>query len=409
LSTRRSDMVAEVLHRDYPYLNNVHLDPRLTGFQAGLIPFLAHMSSPRVDMYASHLNQKMVLKYSQFPMIFAGPEQNLGEYEFSKSRRDQDITVVASIPKYPVVVGPNRIGKNPSLTVIYIGHTDNKVHYMDIVSYTKGSDGFGYENIWENTHLLEPGFPIYKETRLVTSPNHKNGLYCQGLDLNVAYMTLESTIEDAMLVSASAAESMTTCEMHEVKIIVRQDQYPLNTYGYEDETRFMPDIGEMVNDDGILAAFRSLNTETIVSDTTKESLNDLQSMHDTIYYAPAGSVILDITVQASHSTKVPKSLYAQADKYIQARIRYWQEIVKVISQSRTRHELAPECNTLLSTAIQNLTAAGVAVQLPGVTRKPKTKLVGKNKLPIEFMEITIVYSTQRKCSEGFKITGRDKH
>lgn len=399
---------AAVLHRDYPYLNNVNIDPRLSGFQAGLIPFLPGTSSPRVDMYASHLNQAMVLDGGEFPMIFAGPEQNLGEYEFSKTRRNQDITVLEVIPKYPTVFGPNRIGKNPSLTVIYVGHTDKKLHYMTIDSYHKGSDGFGYELVWENTHLLtQPNTPITKETRLTTSPNHRDGLYGMGLNLNVAYMTLEETIEDAMLLSESAAEKMMTSELHEVKIIVRPDQYPLNVYGHEDEVRFMPDIGDIVNADGILAIFRPLNAETIISDTTKGSLDELQQLHDDVYVAPAGSVILDITINAAHSSKAPKSLYAQADKYVQASNKYWQEIVRVYGQNRQTYELAEESNTLLSTAIQRLTAAGIAVQLPGVSRKPKTKLIGKNKQPIEFMEITIVFATKRKFAPGFKITGRD--
>jgi len=403
-NTSNNDEPAAVLHRDFPYLNNVNLDLRLTGFQAGLISFLANMSSPRVDMLASHISQFMVLNGGEYPWIFAGPENNLGEYEFSKSRRDQDITVLAVIPKYHNVVGPQRIEKNPSITVIYKGHTTGLIHYLTVDSYTKGSDGFGYENVFENTHLLEPNCPIYKEQRLVTSPIHKDGLYCPGVNLNVAYLTLEETIEDSMLVSESAAAKMSTSELHEVKIIIRADQYPLNTYGFEDEPRFMPDINEFVNRDGILIALRTMTTETVISDTTRTTRDIPQSIHDEIFRAPPGSKILDITINAAHSSKSPKFLYTQADKYIQASNRYYQEIVKAFSQQR-RQDLSPECNTLLSNAIQRLTAAGVT--LPGMSRKPKTKLIGKNKHPIEFMEITIVYITERKFEPGYKSTGRD--
>ena len=392
---------------EYPYYNNVNLDPRLVGFQAGLIPFLANTSAPRVDMYASHQNQAMVLDGGEFPLIFAGSEQNLGEYEFSKTRRDQDIRIIAQIPKYPVVFGQMGIRKNPSITVIYVGHTDNKLHYMTLDSYTRGSDGFGYENVWENTYKLEPGLPVYKETRLVTSPIHKNGLYCQGVNLNVAYMTREETIEDAMLVSESAAERMTTIEIREVKIIVEPDQYPLNTYGLENEIKFMPDIGEMVNEDGVLARFRPLNIETLIPDIMESSLSQTQSMHDDTYYVEPHAVILDITIHATRSAKMPKNLYAQADKYLDASKRYWRKIIDVYREHRQQHECSEEFNTLVSTAIQRLIAANENVGLPGVARKPKTRLIGKNNRPIEFMEITVVYMTKRKFQPGFKITGRD--
>lgn len=401
------------LHQEYPYLSGVTMDPRLTGFQAGLIPFLQFMSSPRVDMVASHLNQAMVIDGGSFPRIFAGPENMLGEYEFSKTRLDQDITVVAVIPKYAATLGPSRIERTPSITIVYLGHRDNKLHYMTADSYFRGSDGFGYINKWDNLNRVHAGLPIYQfneygnETKLVTSPAHKNGMYCLGVELNVAFMTLEETIEDAMLVSRSAADKMATTEIKEVKIQIRQDEYPLNTYGVADDIRAMPDIGERVNANGVLAAFRSMNVETLLPDTTEAALGDLQTTHDNIFYAPPGALILDITVNAIRSSKAPRSLFAQFDKYIDGNIRYWQQIVEIYSQHRQTHELSKAFHEHLTVAIQRLIAAGKDVRLPGVTRRTKVKLIGKNKLPIDFMEITVVYAIKRPFAEGFKITGRD--
>jgi len=406
-------MPCEDLHKKYPLLNNVNLDPRLVGLQAGLIPFLQFTTAPRVDMFASHLNQALVIDGSEFQLIYSGTEQNLGDYVFSKSRRNQDIEVIKVIPKYPTVVGSLHIRSNPSFTMIYIGREDRKLHYMTLESYTQGSDGFGYENRYENMHLWQGASedsPAYipKDVRLVASPNHKNGLYCMGVNLQTAFMTLEETIEDAVMISESGAKKLETTEIHSVKVPVRADQYPLNTYGDEIESKIMPDIGEIVNSEGILLVLRPIDLDTFIPDTMASSLAVPQTMHDTIYRAPIGSQILDITVNAAR-VKMPKYLYAQVDKYLHASNRYWQEILSVYNRFKHTNKCAPEFNELVSTAIRRLASAPIPINVPlqGVPRRSKTKLIGKNGRPIEFMEITITYAIKRPCAEGFKLTGRD--
>lgn len=396
---------AKHLANDYPYLNNVNLDPRLIGFQVTQIPFLANTSAARLDMFANHLNQAMVLDGSEFPYIFTGYEQNLGDYEFSKTNRDQDIRVLAVIPKYPVIHGERNIKNNPSITIIYQGLSDNKLHYMTVESYTKGSDGFGYLNNYVNNHLLNVGQVIDKDVQLVTSPIHKNGLYCLGVNINVAYMTLEDTIEDAMCISRSLADKMQSYEIHRETIVIDVNQHPLNLYGDETEFKFLPDIGETVNSSGILCGFRLVNNETFISDTMQTALETPQFIHDEIYYAaPPGSEILDIEFQVSRGARVSKHLYSQVDKYTYAAIKYWQEIIAVYQANKNSYGLSYEFNTLVTNAIERLTAAGVSI--PGFQKRPKTTLIAKNKRPIKFMQVTITYMSKRECANGFKITDR---
>lgn len=396
---------AKALGKEFPYMNNVNLDPRLIGFQAGLVPFVAHVSAARLDMFASHLNQAMVLEGAEFPYIYTGYEQLLGEHEFSKTNRDQDIRILAVIPKYPIVHGIKSINKNPSITIVYQGLSDNKMHYMVVESYTKCSDGFGYLNDYVNNHLLSVGQFISKETKLVTSPIHKDGLYCSGVNANVAYMTLDDTIEDAMLISRSTADKKQTYEIHQETIQIDANQYPLNTYGDETEFKFIPDIGEKVNASGILCSFRPINNDTFISDTMPESLNNPQVLFDDIFYAPPFSEILNIEFHVSKSAKIPKHPFAQIEKYTYATNKYWQEIIAVYQQYKNSYQLSPGFHTHVTTAIQRLTAAGITV--PGFPRRSKTKLIAKNKRTIDFIQMTVTYMSKRPCAEGFKTTGRD--
>ena len=401
--------IEDTLYKEFPLLNNVCFDPRLIGFQAGQISFISGVSSPRVDMYANHDNQTMVVDSAEFAAIFSGVEQNKGEYEHTKSRRDQDIWVIGVVPKYPHVMGPMQIKHNPSLTVVYIGKNDNKINYLTIESFTRCSDGFGYANVFENVHLFsEAGNYIPKETRLVTSPGHKNGLYCQGINVNVAYMTWEETIEDAMAISQSVADRLQTTEIHTVNITIGPDQYPLNLYGDETEVKFFPDIGETVNAAGILCAFRSAEVETFIPDTTMDALGELQT-HDTAYHTPAppGARVIDVTVRSARNSRMPRHLYAQVDKYIAADIKYWKEIINIYVKYRQTHESTPAFIGEVNRAIQRLIAAGERVDIPGIPRRSKTQLIGKNNRPIEFLELSITYMMKRPCEVGFKITGKD--
>ncbi|CAK9253467.1 unnamed protein product [Sphagnum jensenii] len=402
----------EHLKRDYPYLNNVKYDPRLLGFYSGLSPFVGNVTAPRLDMVASHINQALGLHGSQSAMLFAGPEQQLGDHEYRTDRRTQDGMIIAVIPKYPRTSGRIKINENPSLTVIYIGETDKKIHHFVLNSYTALTDGFGYMNTPINQHLLQTGWPLPlyddkgKEIKFATSPSHKAGLYCMGLNANVAYMTMEETIEDSVCISQSLADRMATDELHQEKIIIRANQHPLNTYGVEDEWKIFPDIGETVNADGVICSLRGpISEETFIPDLIPDLLASRQAMHDETYYGAAGSLVIDLDFNIARPDKLPSRQYAQVEKYTNAIVDYWKKIVAVYIEHR-RKPLSEGFSNLVNTAIQRLSAAGHAVAIPGMRKRSRTKLVGKNNRPIEFMEIIITYIRKRPVNLGFKSTDR---
>lgn len=395
---------AKHLGREFPYLNNVNMDHRLLGFQAGHNSFVQNTSAGRLDMWSSHMNQAMVLEGATFPRLFSGYEQNLGDYEFSKTERDQDIVVLAVIPKYPMIHGDRNIRKNPSITVIYRGLDDNRIGYMEVDSYTKCSDGFGYENKYLNRHLLDVGQVITKDVKMVTSPIHKDGLYCPGVEAQVAYMTLEDTIEDAMLISRSLADKMTTTEIHRETITIDANQHPLNLYGDETEFKFLPDIGEVVGSHGLLCGFRNVTPESFISDAMPSALNIPQATHDDNYYAAPGSEILDIDFHVAKGAKIQKYLYSQVEKYTYANHNYWQRVLAVYQEYKSKYRLSPAFNTLVTIGIQRLIAAGFSV--PGTQRRSKVKLIAKSKRPIDFIQVTITYMSRRACANGFKITAK---
>lgn len=391
---------------DFPYMSNLDIDPRLIGCESGISPMAAQITASRAEMLASHLKQPVPIDQPDFPYIYSGMEYNLGEYEITSSERDQAAQILAVIPKYPTVRGEFYIQKNPSLTVIYLGLEDRLIHYFTIDTYTKGSDGFGYYNVFKNEHLLQTGQVVDKDVKFSTSPLHKGNLYCMGVNLNVAYMTLDESIEDAMLISKSAAARMSSRDIRQVTASISPTQHPLDRYGDGTEFKFMPDIGETVNDDCILCAFRDVDSDTFLADTSQSALHKPYHLHDKIYYAPPGSVVLDIDVYVPNRIgSFPKQLYTQIDKYRRGNAQYFTNVVQTYNQYKTQYGLSPEFNSLVTRAIARLSIANVRYK--DIPHRPKMRMTTKKGHPLDSIRITITYAADRHVAPGFKITGRD--
>ena len=221
---------------DGPLLADTNASVKLLGLEALLVPFPQNTSSQRISMFASHIVQALPPEEAEHPYIYTGYENIIGRYSFNQTERDQDIFVLDVIPKYPETKGANPIKYNPRYTVIYVGRDDGLVHYFHLDKYTKGTDGYGYENTWMNTSMLKPDVIVPKEVPLSKSPSHigEHG-YGMGTNVNVAFITLPEVNNDAFLISERMAKKFTTTAYHTAAIDIFPDQVPLNLYGDEDD------------------------------------------------------------------------------------------------------------------------------------------------------------------------------
>ena len=392
---------------DYPYLDNVKADHRLLGGIALMNPFMDHVSSQRGMMLSNHIPQAQCLKGCEPPRVFSGYESQIGEYEITTSKRDQDIYVVAVIPKFVINTGAHPLMYNPSCTVIYTGMDDGKIGCFELSKYTMLMEDFGYTNKLMNQNLLEPGMLIPKEKKLSTSPSHKGSRYCMGTNLHCAYMSLPHVTEDAFIISESAAKKLTTEGYRTISIDIHRDQIPINLYGNGEEYRIFPDIGEEVNEDGIICALRRPTPDSIIFDMNKENLCNVYPLHDTVFYAPKGARIVDVEVHINRKCKFSKSLepmFEQVEKYRSQISNYYTKILDQYQEIKSfGTELTPEFNSLVYRAISELAIDGVRAK--GVPSKSAAIPV-KKKEPIEFIHITLTYQYTRRPGIGFKLAGR---
>ena len=392
---------------DVPLLKDTTASVKLLGLEALLVPFLQFISSQRVSMFSSQIVQALPPWHAEQPFIYTGYENIIGKYSFNSTERDQDMYILAVIPKYLENRGIKPLKYNPRYTVIYIGREDGMVHYFHLDKFTKGTDGYGYENVIMNRSMLKPDLIVPKEIEFSKSPSHigANG-YGMGVNANVAYLTLPEVNNDAFLISERLAEKLTTTSICTIAVDIKANQVPLNLYGDDEEHKFLPDIGEFVRDDGIICGFRTPTDSTFVSDMM--SLSTPHVLHDDLYYAPPGSQIIDVDFyvgQGRNRVRTDRALYAQVDKYLQPMNTYWTNVIKCYEKVKERNiPLSPEFNTFVTRAMAMSIASGIRV--PGIQRKQDIKLC-KGKERIEFIYMKITYAFTRKVNNAFKLSDRN--
>lgn len=375
------------------------------GLQTQLAPFPQHCSCQRLMMLSSHCAQSVVLDHAEPPRIFTGMENVIGKYQFSTTRRDQDIHILAIIPKFRPTSWEAATIDMPTHTVIYRGLNDNKINYINVNRYTYLHDGFGYINENPSADQLVVENILPKEASLQQSPAWRNGEWSYGLNGNVVFMADDAVTEDAMVISESFAKKCTNLAIHRIKLNLSADEVLLNLYGDKDvdEYKVIPNIGETVRRDGVLAAIRAKNAASYVSDMTMDALQRIEPLHDELHKAPPGSKVLDVDVYIDtdqlRKMDPQGSVYEQLIKIYQDHQYYYDEVIKRYHEYVEQGmEISEDFNTLVLRCME--LTSNKKFMRKGI------KLCDPRE-PIEFITVVITYSYEREISLGSKLTGRE--
>lgn len=387
----------------FPYLDDCNADHRLIGYPGVLNPFVQYVSGSRLDMFASHRKQSLIIKGAQLPQIISGYEMEDGKYTFNDTRREEDVVVEALIPRYESVPGM-KSEHNPWVTVIYKGCQSKAYGYFNIPQYHLVTDGFGFR--YKKHTAIQVGKFIPQEEVIACSSAIEGNQYQYGVNLNTCYMTVQENIEDSMWISDRAAEALESEEYRKLIIDIKRDTRPLSHNPVGEEIKIFPDIGECVGENGLLCAFRPTNYVTCGSDMDKESLSSVHRLTDIVRIIKPGSQILNLEFLVK-GNPFSNPNYAQIAHYHNATIRYWKEIVNFYFNVIKNGKLTREFNTLITEGIQWLVAHGVKVSQFNDGGSKKTEIQGyQNSSPVEFIQVAVTYRKKREVALGFKITDR---
>ena len=393
-----------------------YADPRALGLEVSLQPFCEHTSSQRGTMYASHLQQHLELLFREMPIVATGKEEHFGHYDFNKFG-EKEMIIEAVIPKFRT--NPQLIREAPTYTVIFRDLSDPHNQFYDcyeLSPYTVCSSGFGYHNKILNPKLLRVGTRVSKDTPILVSSAHdgytqdENGIlrngneYMMGVNANVAFATHPSATTDSVVVSRRLANKMTHLAVGKISIEIKTDDIPLNLYGNEEDYFCFPNIGSLVNPNGIIMAIRSSSNETIF-DLTPSALMKPNWDSDKLYYAQPGAKVIDIQLYTRYSQiakcrRERNTIFEQMFAYQEMHYAYYQEVINTYNRLKESGlPLSPAYNQLVTRCMEMM--------------KTKTTFNGyklmdrKAKEPIDFIVLELTYAWERRMSVGFKTTGRE--
>ena len=378
---------------EHPFISDMTVRPELVGLETLLIPFLQYTSTQRGTMFCSNVTQALLIDGREQPRVFTGWENLIGEYEFDHQKREDDAFIVAVIPKFEIDIGLDPIFTNPEFTVIYT--YDNKADYFQIKKY-ENFGKFGYSYKWQNMHMCQANEYVPKDIKFSTSTAHENGRYMLGTNANTCYMSIPEVAEDAFVISQNLADKLSHLVIEEVEIDINLQDVPLNLYGNEEVYKSFPDVGNFVNDEGILMAIRKPKS---VADIADPALMEIQYMHDDIFTAPPNAEIINVEVhiakKAIKNIQYP-TIYSQFTKYAEQHKRYDDKVISTYeSLKRDGFELTPKLNNLITRSLL----------FKEERKNKKIRLVNK-KDPIEFVHLKITYAYKRKIHRGYKLTDR---
>lgn len=370
----------------------------------GLNSFIGAVSSPRAQMFSSHLGQKLVIAGADEKYIQTGAEVEFGKYTFSVKMPVRG-TILRVIDRYDTrAVTAEAINYNPEIVVIYEDDETNEIGIFTIPRFCSYHQYFGFEyKFTKNVNLLHRGNKIDKDTIFADSPAiADNGSYKYGKELNIAYMSHPAVSEDGVLICRDVLQHY-MYKTYETRVVeFGSKKFGLNIYGTPDNYKAFPDIGEYTRDDGLLMMLRDYDDENYILAPCDQSIYDVMEPDDIFdrgtYVSGRGKVI-DIKVYTS-STYVPdqvSDMDTQVRRYIRANNDFHKKIVDEYKRLHRERGKALE----ITPAFHRQIVESIAISNENLDDKI-TKLHKKN--PIDVYRIEFVVEFENIPREGNKIT-----
>lgn len=297
----------------------------------GLTPFPGNDSSNRIQMFSSHLSQKLVISGATERYIQTGMEDEFAKYTFS-IKMPVDGRIIRIIDRYPHGIHQDAIAMNPETVIIYENEQTKEVGMISIPKYCSYHQYFGFEYKSKPAlNMLVPGNLIPAGTILVDSPAvADNGGYKYGAEMNVALMSHPSVSEDGILISRDVLSRFSFKTYETRTVDFGSKRFALNMYGTVDKMKAFPDIGDYIRDDNILMMLRLYDKNMAPVDQSIYDLMEPDHIFDkAIYGAGPGGRIIDIRVFTNAEPGIDTNeTDVQPLKYVDAQQAFYQEIAK---------------------------------------------------------------------------------
>lgn len=290
--------------------------------KGSLMPFNGSNSGSRKLMFGTHLEQRLALCNPEVPYIQTGYENEFGKHSSSFTVADRDYYIVNKIPKF---------SNHPDhhFYLIAVDDQDKQITVFEKKTYKHITESYGY--VYSNNSAInfaDQGMTIPKGSVIMKSnafDDYNNRM--DGRNLLTIYTAREENMEDAIIISESAAKALSSPLIKKVTIQINDNDIPLNLYGDNDNYKIFPDIGEETQH-GILCGLRVEKKEESLYSLSYNRLRELMISDEK--YTVSGRVV-DIDVYSNAPDKfIDNAYYGQIHKYYQDQIEMCQKIVDTV-------------------------------------------------------------------------------
>lgn len=379
-------------------INELRIETQSSG---GINPFTQCDSGAREQMLGGHLSQALVIDGATTRRCLTGIEREFGRYTFNV-KMPCDAEIIRVIQKFPTTLGRNSIRENPLYTILFEDVQTNCIDVIQLPRHHSRHQHFGFPYKFKSAvNRLIPGALIPKGTILADSPAVDDlGNYRLGLETNVAFMSVPGIIEDGVEVSEDYVKRLTTHGYETLTASWGEHYYPLNIYGSDEEYKPFPDIGDCVNEAGVLFALRRYDDLLGPIQMTSTALRRIDHTFDRCYWAKPGARVVDISVRHDvrrNPPDTPVGMEAQCRRYYEAENLYYDTLISVYNDLKRKRgntlNISPRFHALLVTAY-------------GYKPDPAKMKIGQMvKLqPLDDWRVEVTFETTIVPTVGFKLT-----
>lgn len=392
---------------------NKEMDPRLHGFPSRF-PFSDSDSPSRRDMLASQASQDLQIIGNNYPRII-GPQDRIINNHTQRVVVPFDCSVRH-------ILTPHKRGYNNNDyegDVYLIVESIEDFGYFDLihVPYANITDPqFGFTFIrTERMKNLREKAVLNKGEWLAHSPSvdPETMIYKSGIELNVAIMSSLHGIEDGAAVRKGLNHSVRAECFKTVSIPFGTKVIPINVFGNEKNYKPMMDIGEYLDDRGVLMVTRRIDGISDVYGTSVDSpllgmiTMDATSMmeidkSDTIWRGEPGARIvqLDVIRQNDKKSAMLTGMEEQLDRYVEKKVQFHRNLIRIYEELKNPRtgikdlRLSPELTRLITESLAIVDASGQRTSLR----------LNRGHEQLDEYEVRITYAYELECSLGSKWT-----
>jgi hypothetical protein len=382
---------------------------------SGLNAMHKYVSGARQAMFTGNLSQVLIVDGRTRKRQQTGLERPIAKATFDH-RFPKEAVVLAIIPRFTSRNFGDKFQINPFDLVIY---EDWETKELDVVELSKfhvmhQHYGFEFEYDQDIYESIVKGKRFKADTIIARSPAvTPDGDYMYGLETNVCMISDPAGTEDGVKISTSYAKRIRSTGFESRVARFGGSHYPINTNGNLDEYKPIPDIGDIIQSNGLICASRPFDPKYDPVYMTRTKLLKPVYGLDTPLYGVPGAQVVDVRVLHNDrlpNPKLPKEMTKQFMKYYEADQEFYTKVIKTCLCRKGNYladdvAMSPRLRVLLFEAIsrsgERLLEEGIWPKSKADQLRVRTKYRGEM---LDEFRVEVIYQYKTSVGEGPKVT-----